>query len=245
VFFDQAWQAHLLRDDGTDVTLAPAPSVSFADFRASSKADARMPLVAFTQPGADEVQVVLHDLRAGRTVDTLSVRCSGSDCQDVVVDGLDGGLVFVRTPDGTYVWNPGATEDANWTLLGTGEFRVADVHNQRILWAYAPPSPASKSPVATWDRTEGPIDAQLSFDGGHVLNWSRTLRPTTPDVSPITLAVQDALWFTFDTDGSVLAAAVRKQRGVFYDCEIPSGICTHIGTVSAESGDPVFIGNDM
>jgi hypothetical protein len=245
VFFDQAWQAHLLREDGTDVPLAPAPSASFSDFRASSKADAQLPLVAFTQPDTDGVRVVLHDLRAGNTVDTLQVPCSGSDCQDVVVDGVDSGLVFVRTAEGTYVWDPAADGDASWTLLGAGEFRVADVRNQRILWASSPPSPAPNSPVAAWDLTEGAIDAQLSFDGGHVLYWSRTLQPTTPDGSAITLDVQDAQFFTFDTDGSVLAASSGGLKGVFYDCVIPSGSCTEIGTLTVTSGDPVFIGNDM
>ena len=252
VFFDRAQQAHLLREDGTDATLAPAPTGSVEHFRASSKADARLPLVAFTQPGDDGVQVLLHDLDTGRTVDTAQVPCSESDCQDVVVDGLDDGLVFVRTSEGTYVWNPDASGDDNWTLLGEGMFRVADVRNHRILWAYAAPSPAPDSPVAAWNFTEGEIDAQLSFDGEHVLSWSRTLQPTTPDGTTITLAVEDAQWFTFDTDGSVLAAASRGQTGptgvgvgIFYDCEIPSGTCTEIGTVTTQSGDPVFIGNDM
>lgn len=252
VFFDRAQQAHLLREDGTDATLAPAPTGSVANFQPSSKADARLPLVAFTQPSDGGVRVLLHDLDAGRTIDAVQVSCFEADCQNVVVDGLDDGLVFVRTSNGTFVWNPDATGGDRWTLLGEGKFRVADVRNHRILWAYAAPSPAANGPVAGWSLTQGEIDSQLSFDGEHVLSWSHTLQPTTPDGTPITLAVRDATWFTFDTDGSVLAAARRATTGhagvqvaVFYDCVIPSGTCHEIGTVTTQSGDPVFIGNDM
>lgn len=246
VFFDRAAQAHLLEETGKDTTLAPAPAGIHADFRPSSKADAKLPLVAFTQPGGEAVTVVLHDLRAGRVVDTMRVPCSGSACREVVVDAVDRGLVFVRTGDGTYVWDHGVTGKARWTLVGEGEFRVADARNGRILWSHVAPTPASDSPVADWAFTEGEIDAQLSFDGGHVLYWSPTLEPTTPDGQAITLEVKDAIWFTFDTDGSVLAAANGGASvGVFYDCAIPSGSCTEIGEISTRGGDPMFIGNDM
>ncbi len=246
VFFDRGGQAHLLSEDGTDTTLAPAPTATGSRFRPSSKADAQLPLVAFTQPAEDGVEVVLHDLEARRTVDTLPVSCSDKDCLNVVVDGLDRGLVFVRTGDGTFVWDPDASGEARWTRLGEGKFRVADARNGRVMWAYAAPEPAPDSPVAGWDFTEGAIDAQLSFDGRHILYWSSKLEPTTPGDRAIQLEVKDAIWFTFDTDGSVLAAANGpKQQGVFYDCEIPSGTCTEIGRVSTRGGDPMFIGDDM
>lgn len=246
VFFDRAWQVHLLGEDGTDTTLAPAPAQVGVDFRASSKADAQLPLVAFTQPGEYGVDVVLHNLRAQRTVDTRAVPCSGEDCTNVVVDGVDRGLVFVRTGDGTFVWDPQARGEARWTRLGEGKFRVADVRNGRLMWYGAPPLPAPLSPVADWSFNEGPIDAQLSFDGRHILYWSPRLEPTTPGDRAVELDVKEAIWFTFDTDGSVLAASNGpKQQGVFYDCEIPSGTCTEIGRVSTMSGDPMFIGNDM
>jgi hypothetical protein len=246
VYFDGDQQVHLLQEDGTDVTLAPAPS-SFPDaYRGSSKADAQRPLVAFTQPGDGRVSLLLHDLEAGRTLHTREVPCDGDDCYEVVVEAVDRGLVFVRTSEGTYVWSPDATGDASWTLLGTGEFRVADARNRHILWSGAAPAPGPGSPVADWAWTEGAIDAQLSFDGNHVLSWSPKLQPTTPGGSPITLDVDGAIFFTFDTDGSVLAAGQAKgQTSVFYDCVLPSGECTEIGTLSSTSGDPVFIGNDM
>ena len=248
VFFDGAAQAHLLAQDGTDQTLAPAPSEHDGSFRPSAKADARLPLVAFTQPDADGVTVRLHELDTGRTVDTTLVPCAGlfSSCEDVRVDGVDRGLVFVRTGDGTFVWDPGSRGQDRWTLLGDGDFRVADVRNGRVLWSGAAPTPARDSPVAQWEFTQGEIDAELSYDGRHILYWSSTLKPTEPGGRSIRLDVQDAIWFTFDTDGSVLAAANgRGQRSPVFDCKLPTGACEPIGSVSTKSGDPMFIGNDM
>ena len=58
--------------------------------------------------------------------------------------------------------------------------------------------------------------------------------------------MKDAIWFTFDTDGSVLAAANGdNQRSPVFDCELATGACEQIGSVSTRSGDPVFIGHDM
>jgi len=96
------------------------------------------------------------------------------------------------------------------------------------------------------DFTQGQIDAQLSFDGRHVLYWSSTLKPTQPDGRAGRLNVKNAGWFTFDTDGSVLAATNdRHQRSRVFDCKLDTGGCEQIGSVSTESGDPIFIGNDM
>lgn len=171
VFFDRAGQAHLLAQDGTDRTLAPAPTELDGSVRLSAKADARLPLVAFTQPNAAGVTVRLHELDTGRTVETMLVPCAGlfSSFEDVRVDGVDRGLVFVRTGEGTFVWDPGSRGQRRWTLLGNGDFRVADVRNGRVLWSGAPPTPAPDSPVVDWEFTHGQIDAQLSYDGRHVL----------------------------------------------------------------------------
>jgi hypothetical protein len=246
VFFDRAAQAHLLAQNGTDQTLAPAPARQNPNVRLSAKADARLPLVAFTQPGADGVTVLLDNLHTGRSLDSIDVPCAGPDCKDVRVDGLDRGLVFVRTAAGTFVWDPAARGEARWTLLGKDEFRVADARNGRVLWSGAPPTPAPDSPVAHWHFTRGEIDAELSYDGSHILYWSSTLKPTDSGGNALRLKVKGATWFTFDTDGSVLAAVNGSdQRSTIYDCKLPSGACERIGSVSTKSGDPMFIGNDM
>ena len=133
-----------------------------------------------------------------------------------------------------------------WTLLGKDAFRVADVRNGRVLWSDAPPAPAPDSPVAHWRYTKGAIDAELSHDGRHVLYWSSTLKPTEPGGKAIRLKLKNATWFTFDTDGSVLAAVSGgDQNSTVYDCKLPSGACERIGSVTTKSGDPMFIGNDM
>jgi hypothetical protein len=245
VFFDHEDRARLLAQDGTFKTLVPAPP-RHGGVRLSAKADARLPLVAFTQPSAAGVAVVLYDFRRGHVVDTRLVPCAGTSCKDVRVDGLDRGMVFVRTAGGTFVWDRRAVGDRGWTMLGTGAFRVADVRNGRVLWSGSAPSPAANSPVGPWHFTHGEIDAELSFDGRHVLYWSSTLKPVDRAGQAIRLAVKGAAWFTFDTDGSVLAATTGSdQTSAVYDCQIPSGACERIGSVTTESGDPMFIGNDM
>jgi hypothetical protein len=35
------------------------------------------------------------------------------------------------------------------------------------------------------------------------------------------------------------------DRADVYDCAVPAGSCAPIGEVATESGDPMFIGNDM
>jgi hypothetical protein len=246
VFFDHTGRTHLLSQDGKEKVLAPAPAQPHRAVTPSAKADALLPLVAFTRPTADGVTVVLYDLARGRTAETLDVPCTGAACDKVRVDGVDRGLVFVRTADATNVWDPQATGSRRWTLLGSGRFRVADVRNGHLLWSSAPPTPGPGSPVADWTLVRGEIDAQLSYDGRHVLYWSPVLQPTEPGGRPIRLRITKAAWFTFDTDGSVLAAESGPgQRSTVYDCELPSGRCVRLGSVSTTSGDPMFIGDDM
>lgn len=245
VFFDGTGRAHLLTESGEDRFLAPAPAEQVDGFRPSVQADAALPLVAFTQPHAGGVRVHLHDLETLSSVDTIDVPCSGEGCEGVRVDGLDRGLAFVRTPDGTFVWDRTARGARRWTLLGAGELRVASARNGRVLWSGARPVPAAGSPVATWSFTEGPVDAELSHDGRYVLYWSTELTPTEAGGRPVRLQAE-GIWLTFDTDGSVLVAGIgRGGRHPIHDCLVPSGVCERIGTLTASSGDPMFIGNDM
>lgn len=254
VFFDRVGQPHLLAQSGTDQVLAPIPTRVGRDIRLSAKADARRPLVAFTQPSGHGVSVQVASLVTRRSLDSVEVPCAGSACKDVRIEAVDRGLVFVRTQAGTFVWDPKSTDGARWTLLGKGAFRVADARNGRVLWSFTPPTPASDSPVADWHFTQGAIDAQLSYDGRHMLDWSPTLKPTEPGAHVIRLELENAAWLTFDTDGSVLAATQvdrstaaknQKSRSTIFDCDLSSGACERIGSVSTKSGDPIFIGNDM
>lgn len=250
VYFDRAQRAHLLREDGVDVPLAPAPAAPAKGFHPSSKADARLPLVAWTEHGAKAVTVRLHDLRAGVAVDSIDVPCEEKTCAKVRVVAVDQGLVFVSTAKGTYVWDPSGERDRRWTRLSGPETAIADVRNKRILHTGEAPQPARGSPIdRSWSFAKGPIDAQLSFDGRHMLYWSTRLRPVAPDARPIQLDVPTAefAFVAFDTDGSVLVAPPQPNptTTTVYDCEIPSGACTMLGQIKTTSGDPIFIGADM
>jgi hypothetical protein len=99
---------------------------------------------------------------------------------------------------------------------------------------------------------KGAIDAQLTFDGGHVLYWSGRLAPTDPGGSVIVLEVAPRKanafegFFNVDTDGSILVAhPARRGSYTVSDCELPSGACTELGPLTPTGGDPMFIGNDM
>jgi hypothetical protein len=243
VWFDRAEGATLLREDGTEEPLGTGPASGLPGFRPSAKADASRPWVALTSAGDDAVTVHVYDGEAGRVVATTDAPCGDRPKCQVTVDSLDQGMVFLRQADGTVVWD---VERDTLTPFGPPDLRVADVRNGRVLWTGARPDPGPRSPVAGWPLTEGEIDAELSYDGRHVLYWSPVLEPTEPGGEPVRLDVDGAIWFTFDTDGSVLAASQgRGSSAVVHDCEVPSGRCTEIGTIATRSGDPMFIGNDM
>lgn len=250
VFFEKDQKPRLLGDDGKVVTLAAGPAAPVSGFHPSSKFDARRPLVAWTENRGDTVRVVLYDLADRSVVGTRDVPCSGPSCNDVKVDGLDRGVVFVRTSEGTSLWQQ---QDNSWTALGGSKLRVADVRNGVVLYHGTAPTLAS----GAWRYVRGEIDAQLTFDGKNILSWSSVLAPTTPGGRTIRLHTggdpTDG-FFTFDTDGSVLVARMKGQSTTdepvgddteVFDCVVPSGACTDLGGLATRSGDPMFIGNDM
>ena len=248
VFFDGDERPFLLKETGRQEALAPTPEEN-PKGHPSSKADAALPLAAWTEGTEGGLTVRLYDLSTGRTVATRTVPCDGKACEQVKIDALDQGMVFVRTGDGTFVWDPAAEGDAAWTAFSGPETRVADVRNKRVLHTGPAPAPDPAGPVDdSWSFTKGEIDAQLSFDGEHVLYWSTTLEPTTPDGKPVRLDVKAGEWafVTFDTDGSVLVATNGPDlSSTVFDCELPSGKCARLGRMSTRNGDPIFVGNDM
>jgi len=147
----------------------------------------------------------------------MRVPRSGSACREVVVEAVDRGLVFVRTGDGTYAWDHGVTGKARWTLVGEGEFRVADARNGRILCSYVAPTPASNSPVADWAFTEGDHAGGEGRDLVHLRHGR---------VGP----------------GRGQRRTVGRRVLRLRD---PVGQLHEIGEISTRSGDPMFIGDDM
>ena len=237
VFFDSRGRPQLLSADGTVQGLWDGPSDGGRGFHPTAKVDAVLPHVAYAVIEGEQVTLVVQDLATGDVVATRDLECTG-DCQDVVVDGIDSGAVFVRTETGTWRW--GYERDDDWLQLAGRDTRVADVRNGVVLYD----GPAPTLPPGSWRYVAGAIDAQLSYDGSHILYWSPRLRPTG-EGKPWTLDVpRGTTFFTFDTDGSVLAATVGSPAR-FFDCELPSGDCEEIGQLRMTGGDPMFMGDDM
>ncbi|WP_148575714.1 hypothetical protein [Nocardioides caldifontis] len=236
VFFDRG-RPHLLGEDGTAEPLVAGLPAAPRDFHPTAKTDAVEPRVAWVVMEDGDARLQVYDLERREVVASDEVPCGEEDCSDVVVDGIDSGVVFVRNAEATWVWS---IEERTFTELAGPATRVADVRNRVLLYD----GPRPTLPLSAWRYVAGAVDAQLTFDGRHVLDWSATLQPTGGG-RPVVLDVpRDVIFFTFDTDGSVLAATTGSPAR-FYDCVVPSGRCEQIGEMEMVGGDPLFMGNDM
>jgi hypothetical protein len=247
LYTDPQGRVHLIGESGRSEELS-GPSETPGGWHPTVKGDAERPVVVWATVEGAVVTVTVYDLEEHSTVARTDITCDlghpGSadsdvkDCSSFVIDAVDSGAVFLRGPSGTRVWD---YDTGTWWQLAGPKSRIADARNRVILYDGQEPDGVMKG----WRLVPGRIDAQLSYDGSHVLYWSDRLAPTTPDGDPIKLDLPEpATFFTFDTDGSVLAATVDNPSHV-YDCELPSGACEQIGEMSTEHGDPMFIGNDM
>ncbi len=239
VFFDDG-RPVLLDGSGDFTELVVGPLDRAPGFHPTAKAEAAEPVVAWATLRDGQATITVRDLATGEDVASVEPDCGR--CDGLVIDGLDGGVVFVRDRSGTRTWDSATGE---WSDFAGPATRVADVRNGVVL--YDGPAPTDPG---DWRLVAGAIDAQLSYDGGHVLSWSSTLEPTTPGGTPVVLEQGPAggglgFW-TFDTDGSVLVMTAKRYP-VFtaYDCVLPSGACEKVGVLEPTGGDPVFIGNDM
>ena len=232
-----------LLDESGEITLIDRSIKDAGEVHPTSKADSTAPWVAYGLPSDEGMNVVVYDMSTKEAVGSHEFACD--DCSSVVIDALDAGKVFVRTAEGTMLWDLSAD---TVETFATGETRVADVRNGVVL--YDGPAPEPSAVTRQWRLVKGAIDAQLTFDGGHVLYWSSRLKPTTPGGEPIQLEQPApgngyAFW-NVDTDGSIMVAVPgRGSSADVFDCAVPAGSCVPIGEVSTESGDPAFIGNDM
>jgi hypothetical protein len=204
-------------------------------FVPTAKADSIDPLIAYGTTVEGMPTIVVRSLESGAPGERWSLEVPA----DAVIDAVDDGTVLFRTSDGTRAWD--VSSDVVTELAGP-DTRVADVRNGVVLYdGPVPDGPAA----AAYRLVPGAVDAQLTHDGRHVLYWSRTLESTDGD-RPIVLDRKGS-FFTVDTDGSILmAAGARGEAGAsFYDCEVPSGRCEELGTMTMTGGDPMFVGNDM
>ncbi|MFT3873046.1 MAG: hypothetical protein QM714_10430 [Nocardioides sp.] len=219
----------LLAESG-DTTLLEGDAEK-GSFLPTAKADSVNPWVAYGATLDGHPTVIVRDLETNEVIGRQAVS------EATVIDALDDGTVFLRTDDGTTTWDPTTGKVAE---LAGRRTSVADVRNGVLLYdGKTPGGPASTA----YRLVRGPIDAQLTFDGGHILSWSSRLE-STDGSAPIVLDHQ-ADFFAVDTDGSILAAAMTGDGATVYDCEVPSGTCTELGPLTALHGDPEFIGVDM
>lgn len=236
VLFYDAGVPRLLDESGHVTDLEPTAGTTSA--HPTAKMDAGGAVVAYGAVLDGEPTVVVRDLVADRVVARHRVS-EGS-----VVDALDEGVVFLRDGSGTSTWDT-ATDQVR--AFAGPRTRVADVRNGVVL--YDGPEPDGQ--VAGFRLLPGPVDAQLTFDGKHLLYWSSRLEPTG-DGLPVVLDQGAARrgpaygWWAMDTDGSVLTAVPGQgNKSTVFDCELPSGHCVELGPLTTLHGDPMFIGVDM
>ena len=241
IVYFRSGRPFLLQADGTSRSLWDRPVDDPSGWHPTAKNDATGPRVAFAVRHGDQVSLVVRGLDSDSTV-TLPVDCDGpSGCDRLVVDGIDSGTVFVRTAEGTFTWRYMAGKGGDELQPFAGRrTRVADVRNRTVLYD----GPRPEVTLAGWRYVAGAIDAQLTFDGEHILSWSPVLKSIGNDEAIILQLPDDAQFFTVDTDGSILAATTGDPAR-FFDCEVPSGACEPIGDLQMTGGDPLFIGNDM
>jgi hypothetical protein len=242
VFYDHG-RPMLLGESGEVTALVEGPVESSDGFHPTAKTDSKAPLVAWATLRDGTATLTVRDMSTGEDAGTLDVACG--DCEDLVIDALDEGFVFFRTSEGTRVWEVG--RDVSFAFAGP-RTRVADVRSGVLLYD----GPAPRSAAADRYLTiPAPIDAQLTFDGRYILNWSSVLQNTRTTGRPLRLEegpiTQGLGFWAVDTDGSVLVATPtgKDPKYTVFDCEIPSGKCAEVGPLEPTGGDPMFIGNDM
>ncbi|HYF73843.1 MAG TPA: hypothetical protein VD864_13525 [Nocardioides sp.] len=227
LFYDDG-VPRLLRETGEVTDLEP--DAGGIDGHPTAKVDSTGAVAAYAAALDGDLVVRVRDLASGELLASTSVP------PGTVIDAIDAGAVFLRTGDGTDRWDTATGEQRGFA---GPETRVADVRNGVVL--YDGPAPDGPD-AADYRLVPGAIDAQLTYDGRHVLSWSHRLE-STDGGAPIVLE-RKATFFAIDTDGSVLAAEYGDPATV-YDCEVPSGRCTELGPLTTRHGDPMFIGVDM
>lgn len=225
--------------DDTGEVRGLEPGAEATDFTPTAKADSTGPSAAYGAELGGEPTVVVRDLVSDEVLGRRVVPAS------TVVDAYDDGLVVLRTDEGTSVWD--VAQDSV-TELGGPRTRVADLRGGVLL--FDGPRPDGPATAGLRRLVSGAIDAQLTFDGEHVLSWASRLEPTDPGGRPVVLdeGPPDGgyAFFAIDTDGTVLLAEPGGRSGAtVYDCLVPSGACEELGPLSTRGGDPAFIGNDM
>jgi hypothetical protein len=247
VFFD-AGRPMLLGSDGKVVALVDGDLDRPRGFQPTAKADSAHPWVAWATRSGGETTLTVYDLERGEGVASAVAPCGS--CDDLVIDALDDGVAYVRMGEETQAWS---SDTGTWRLFAGRGSRIADVRGGIVLYDGKPPSSTRPQDFVPMNEVPGPIDAQLTFDGRYILNWSSTLSATLTRQAPLVLERGPTgpdggpAFYNVDSDGSILVATVEGSYPDFtvYDCEVPSGTCEEVGPLTTTGGDPMFIGNDM
>lgn len=224
---------HLLRSDGSREALAPdrpAFGTRYGEWMASAPDSG---LVAWSEHGGGEVELVALDAGSGEEVARRRVACEGPEggrCAVPYVVSDD--VVFVAGPGGgTIAWQPA---DDRWVPLGDGEVSDARGHTVSLfpgsedldLSRLGPEWELVELDSDHWREQEesGDVEALLSFDGDwvsdprafYVEDWrepERTLTFRPPG---------EVAESQFDTDGSVLFVTVDQDNGEYrvWDCPV-------------------------
>jgi hypothetical protein len=237
VFYDHG-RPMLLGTDGEVRALVDGPLDDPDGFHPTAKADSVNPWVAYATRRGISITVTVHDLAADRDVASTTIDCPG--CTDFAIDAFDDGVAYLRVDQLTRSWDSG-TGQGETVYDGGG--RVVDVRGGVMLYDGKPPADLGLT------RVKAPIDAQLTFDGKYVLDWSSRLRSTdgSADLVLEKGPMKGLGFWAIDSDGSVLVADPdgKYPNYTIYDCEVPSGTCEQLGPLKATGGDPEFIGVDM
>ena len=245
---------YLISPEGREIVLDTSTDPADTGYDASIAADPQQPFVAWSSRTDAGVRLHLYGLDAGREVATADVPCrSGDDC-DIEVAALAGGVVFVRTGEGTSVWNPDRG-DALAPFTDTTA-NVLDVGGYTLLLAGEPqpqsPVDSPDSPLAggPWEVVWAGADLDaVSADGqwllGHGRDATRTVSRVGADGLPrLVDKVANSVNADFDTDGSLLTVQNRGGgRYILIDCAYPTGDCPELWR-SEIGHEPSLIGND-
>jgi hypothetical protein len=246
-YIDDDGDVRLLTEDGKSRLLTSeggAPGGN-GDAFGAVVFDAATDRLAWLTLRHDELFVVEHEFvdAASETQVWTELPCEGRECEMFAVAGFDQGSVFVRRLDRDETLVVKRRGNPVVTLEG---FAVADARGGVVIGQGTLPFGEPLGKGWRFAEAQGP-ESLLTFDGAHELYWSSTLR-STDGGAPLRLDVpaKGTEFVNLDSDGSVLVAvssASGPQR--YFDCDVPSGECTPIGTLEGTSGDPIFLGNDM
>lgn len=245
---------YLISPDGREIVLDTSTDPDDTGYDASIAADPQQPFVAWSSRSDAGVRLHLYGLDAEQEVATADVPCRSGDGCDLEVVAVAGGVVFVRTGDGTSVWNPDRGDALAAFTDPTAN--VLDVGGYTLLLAGEPqprsPVESPGSPLAggPWEVVwaGAKVDA-VSAEGqwllGYARDGTRTVSRVGADGLPrLVDKVANSVDADFDTDGSLLTVQNRGGgRYTLIDCAYPSGDCPDLWR--SEIGiAPSLIGND-